>query len=800
MKKLLALIGHFVQGHPKKIIVSILVATLLLGFGLTKIQVDLGQGTLISKNDPLYKATEQYNDNFGGDTLFILLSGTQDDLLSPNNLSAINKLQEKLVQKDEIQSSFSYYNLIESGVEQSNTSMKNLEIQLKNARETAVKEAIATGATSEQQEAVARNTTEEFLKRTQEQSGIDLTALSNIGKPSIDNSRFVKGLVVDEQGNVNPMFNKLMPQNGKHALIIMKVKGGIPYDELSGLTKQVSAETAKVGLKNLDTTISGTPKIYGAIYNSMVKDMSIMLSLSLVLMLVILFVVFPVRWRLLSIPVVFLSLIWTLGIMGYIGVPMSMVTMAILPILIGLGTDFAIQFHNRYDEELRTGASPKEAVVLSIKKMGIAVGIAVFSMTLGFITLLISKVPMIQHFGIMLSVGVIVSYTVSLLLMYSIFILRDRNFTPQEKLTPSKMEGFMKKLALIAVKKPLLLLTIGISLAAGGFYVDSSLKIETNIEKLMPQDAPELKELNDIRQIIGSTNEISFILKADNVTDPQVIQALSEYEEQQLKKHSQIESVTSIATLIKQANQGKIPESKSKINTILSQIPTELKGNLLSTDNTLSSVSFTIKETGMKEQASLLNQLEKQISLPKGVSLEPAGSNVINIKSVGTMTENRHLSVGIGVLAIVIGLLLVYRRWKLTMYSILPIILVVGWSSLMMFTLDIEINPLTAVLGSLVLGIGSEFTILIIERYQEERENGRSYESAIVHAISMIGRAITASGLTVMAGFSTLIFSQFVMLRSFGITTVLDTFLCLISALFILPSLVVLIEKKKKRS
>ncbi|WP_410503054.1 hydrophobe/amphiphile efflux-3 (HAE3) family transporter [Exiguobacterium acetylicum] len=799
MMKLLALIGHLVQDHPKKIIASIFAMTLLLGFGLTKIQVDLSQGTLISKSDPLYKTTEQYNDNFGGDTLFILLSGNQDEFLSPNNLSAINKLQEKLVKKDEIQSSFSYYDLIESGVEQTNTKMKDLEDQLKNVREAATKEAIAAGATSDQQAVIDRKATEEFLKRLQAQSGTDLTALSNIGKPSIDNTRFVEGLVFDNQGNVNQMFDKLMPQNGEYALIIMKVKGGIPYDELSGLTKEVTSETSKIGLTNLETTISGTPKIYGAIYNSMVKDMSIMLSLSLVLMLVILFIVFPVRWRLLSIPVVFLSLIWTLGIMGYIGVPMSMVTMAILPILIGLGTDFAIQFHNRYDEELRTGASPKEAVIFSVKKMGIAVGIAVFSMTLGFITLLISKVPMIQHFGIMLSVGVIVSYTVSLLLMYSIFILRDRDLTPQTKLTPSKMEGFMKKLALVAVKKPILLLTIGIFLAAGGFFVDSSLKIETNIEKLMPQDAPELKELNDIRQIIGSTNEISFILKADDVTNPQVIQALNEYEEQQLEKHNQIESVTSIATLIKQANQGEIPESKSTIKTILSQIPSELKGNLLSTDNTLSSVSFTIKETGMKEQALLLNQLEEQISMPQGVSLEPAGSNVINIKSVGTMTENRHLSVGIGVLAIVIGLLLVYRRWKLTMYSILPIVLVVGWSSLMMFTLDIEINPLTAVLGSLVLGIGSEFTILIIERYQEEREKGLSSESAIVHSISMIGRAITASGLTVMAGFSTLIFSQFVMLRSFGITTVLDTFLCLISALFILPSLVVLFEKRARK-
>ncbi|MGA4722122.1 efflux RND transporter permease subunit [Fictibacillus nanhaiensis] len=789
-----------VINSPKKIISLLILFTMILGFGVTKVQVDLGQGTMISHKDPIYKATAEYQDKFGSDTLFILLSGNQDDLLSTDNLSAINKLQGKLVQKKEIQSAFSYYNMIKNGTDQATNMQLKMKEQLKELVEKAVSEAASNGATPVQQQEIAQKAQNAFIKKMSEQNGVNLNALQEVGAPSIENEKFVKGLVLDKEGNLNEMFKTIMPQNGEHALIIMKVKGGIPYDKLSDLTEDVSNMTNEAGLKNLETNISGTPKIYGAIYNSMMKDMSIMLGLSLVLMAVILFIVFPVRWRLLSLPVVLLSLFWTIGIMGYIGVPMSMVTMAILPILIGLGTDFAIQFHNRYDEELKAGKSVKEATMQSIKKMGPAVGIAVFAMTLGFVTLLISKVPMIQHFGIMLSVGVIVSYTVSLLLMYTVFMLRDRSVTSKAISTSSKIEGFMKKLATFTVKKPLLLLLIGVVLSASGFYIDHTLKVETNIEKLMPQEAPELKELNELRKIIGSTNEISFILKSDDVTSPKVVSWIADFEEGQRKVHPEIEIVTSIASIVKEANKGEIPKTQDEIETILTQVPGELKSNNISSDKKTAAVSFTIGNIGMKEQADLLSQVEKEINPPSGVEMNPAGSNVINIKSVESMTENRHISAGIGVIAIIAGLLLAYRRWKMALYPVLPIVLVVGWSSLMMFLLDIEINPLTAVLASLVLGIGSEFTILIMERYQEELENGLSRDEALIKAISKIGRAITASGLTVIAGFCTLIFSEFVMLRSFGITTVFDTFLCLISALFILPSIIVLLEKRKPKN
>jgi predicted RND superfamily exporter protein len=101
-------------------------------------------------------------------------------------------------------------------------------------------------------------------------------------------------------------------------------------------------------------------------------------------------------------------------------------------------------------------------------------------------------------------------------------------------------------------------------------------------------------------------------------------------------------------------------------------------------------------------------------------------------------------------------------------------------------------------LSCLVLGIGTEFTILIMERFREEEAKGLGAKEAIKVSLSKVGQAITASGLTVVVGFSTLIFVSFPVLRDFGLTTVIDTSLSLICSLTILPALIVLFRKRKK--
>ena len=120
------------------------------------------------------------------------------------------------------------------------------------------------------------------------------------------------------------------------------------------------------------------------------------------------------RWGLLPLPVVLLGIVFTFGFMGYAGVPMTMVSMAAFPVLIGIGIDYAIQFHNRMEEEIRGGKTSAQALVHTVKHTAPAVLVALVMTALGFVSLFTSVVPMIQDFGKLLLIGVIMCYLSSL--------------------------------------------------------------------------------------------------------------------------------------------------------------------------------------------------------------------------------------------------------------------------------------------------------------------------------------------------------------------------------------------------
>ncbi len=112
-----------------------------------------------------------------------------------------------------------------------------------------------------------------------------------------------------------------------------------------------------------------------------------------------------------------------------------------------------------------------------------------------------------------------------------------------------------------------------------------------------------------------------------------------------------------------------------------------------------------------------------------------------------------------------------------------------------MYAIGLNLNPLTAVLGSLIIAIGTEFTILLMERYVEEKENGLEPREAMVTAVSRIGPAITASVATVVAGFATLMLSDFPLLKDFGKVVVIDVMFALVATLVVLPAVVVWLDK-----
>jgi len=142
--------------------------------------------------------------------------------------------------------------------------------------------------------------------------------------------------------------------------------------------------------------------------------------------------------------------------------------------------------------------------------------------------------------------------------------------------------------------------------------------------------------------------------------------------------------------------------------------------------------------------------------------------------------------------AIFVVLIIVYRRFTRALFTMIPVGIVIGWVSLCLYIGGIPLNTLSTPLGVLVIGIGTEFIVLLLGRYEEERQHrDETPHNAMVVAISKTGRAIVTTALTTLGGFGVLIVSNFVLVRDFGIATTIGVILCLISAMVVMPPLVV---------
>ena len=130
-------------------------------------------------------------------------------------------------------------------------------------------------------------------------------------------------------------------------------------------------------------------------------------------MIVVLATVFRVRWRLVPLAVMVLGVIWTFGLLGYTGFRLSIVTIAGLPILIGLGVEFAIQVQNRIEEEIVAGSKPSP-FASTLAHIGPALLVATVAAVVACLALKASLTPMIRDFGVLLAVGIALVFLAAL--------------------------------------------------------------------------------------------------------------------------------------------------------------------------------------------------------------------------------------------------------------------------------------------------------------------------------------------------------------------------------------------------
>ncbi|MFC2058595.1 MMPL family transporter, partial [Chloroflexota bacterium] len=350
-------------------------------------------------------------------------------------------------------------------------------------------------------------------------------------------------------------------------------------------------------------------------------------------------------------------------------------------------------------------------------------------------------------------------------------------------------------IATFAVKKPLPILLIAAILGCAGGILDYWLLTNTDYEQLMPQNLVELRQTRELREILGYEGELRFMMEADDVTAPESLNWLKTYQDIELARYPELISVTSAATLVSDAFGGIIPDHQ-QVDQILENTPSLYVERVLSDDRKMASVSFRIKHMPLEKVHGLLGMMLEDARQSEGILISSVGTMALASNTIDSVIGQRLILNVICLSIVFVILFLIYRRFHRALFIIMPVGLVIGLASLVMYLGGIALNPLTAVLGVIIVGIETEFMVLLSSRYEEEKRSGVPPKLAMVAAASKTGRAIVITGLTTLAGFGILIASNFVMIRDFGIVTVVGVFFCLVSTIVVMPPLLVWFDER----
>jgi len=328
--------------------------------------------------------------------------------------------------------------------------------------------------------------------------------------------------------------------------------------------------------------------------------------------------------------------------------------------------------------------------------------------------------------------------------------------------------------------------------------------VVSDLERLVPQDLQAVQDLEALQRATGVAGEIDVVVESRDLTDPAVVRWMRDYQADVLERYgyssergcgeAELCPALSLPDLFRSSQSAS---DRERIRGLLDAVPPYFSQSVIAPDRKTATLSFGIRLMPLERQQEVIDVMRDELDPPEGVTARLAGLPVLAAEANAAVSSDwrRLLTLVAGILAVFAVLLVALRHWRRAAVPLVPIVLATGWSSLVLFALRIPLNPMSVTLGALVIAISTEFSVLLAERYRQERRAGHEPQEALVRTYRSTGAAVLASGVTAIAGFAVLVVSDIRMLRDFGFVTVVDLTVSLLGVLVVLPSVLLLAEK-----
>lgn len=742
--------AEFLIRHPRLFIGLFIVITFLAVYPASQIRTDFNLENFYPKDDTTVQYYRSLEEDFGRDDNIMMVGFKSDSLLTKSVLGDLKSISDSI------------------------STIKNV---------TDVRSLWSATDIINRDQTL---TFEDYLHPDSLRNNLQATGRKMAEDP------LISGLLINEEQNTTAVYLNIDEENNSFST-----------------RRQITADLNSIlaSYPQYEFHITGIPYFRNQYVSILNTEVIFYIAFSSALIIAFLWYLYRSKWGiLLPMIIVWLTVLFTVAAVTLTGGYLEIMSSTIAPILLCVGVADSIHMISKYDDAVQSGKNRRQSIIEMMKTLGSATFLTSITTAIGFGTLLTSNVIPMRRFGLYTAVGVMLAYLITITLLPSILKLTGSGKVFQDnggKLYPKLGEWLLKlsnfnrrNVGKILSGTLLLLIITGIGIA--------QLRVNGRVFDDVSRDSELIKDSQFFSENLSPIFPLELIIdteKPEGIYDPDLLQRVKKLE-QHLLSYPEIQRTNSIVTLLTRIHQVMAPDEyqQSPIpdnSNLIAQYMLLLEingvdelGSLTDFDYQKIRLSSQTMDAGSERineiRASVKNYLDKNFSEEEVVL---TGSTILSADLVGKMVWSLASSIGLAFICISIVMAILFKDIKMVLIALIPNILPLVLIAGIMGYFGVDIKPSTAVIFTIAFGIAVDDTIHYLARFRVELMRGSSLREALVLTTQKTGRAMIITSLILLAGFGSLITSQFTSTTLMGLLVAGTIFIALFADLILLPAL-----------
>jgi predicted RND superfamily exporter protein len=570
----------------------------------------------------------------------------------------------------------------------------------------------------------------------------------------------------------------------------------------------------------LEVHYSGLPFIRTAVMRLVSKEFVLFLGLSILVAAVILFIFFrrlyPVIFPIL---LVIVGVIWSLATLVMFGYEITILTGLIPPLIVIIGIPNSILLLNKYHNELRKHGDKSKALHVTILRISETTLIANITAAIGFGVLFFTGSALLVEFGVVAALNVMATWFICLCLIPIIFsYLPVPTLKAQEEHDNSILHKLLVKTDYLVHHRSKLIYSVTMIITLISMIGVLKINVNGYVVDDLPQNSPIIRDLKFFETNFEGILPLEVSIdtrKKNGVLNLSTIKKVDRMEEM-ISEYPEFSRSVSLNKALKYASQAfyngdpqffRIPNDMEK-NFVLSYLGNSggnndmLKG-FVDSNKQVARVSFQMADVGSKRMNELLKELRPRIDSilkPDRYDVLLTGSSIIFSKGTDYMLMHLMESILLAIALISLLRLAQFKDVRIMFISLIPNVIPLIITAGLMGFFNIPLKPSTILIFTIAFGLASDQTIYFLTRYQQELlSTDFSTSKVISDTIIETGISMTHIALVLFFGFGIFTASTFGGTMILGLLLSITLIIALVSNLTLLPALLVLLDKRKRR-